>query len=496
MWKRIVAPILAVAATAALVAGGFALGANNTINLGGNVVELFHISSVKAKDLNLVCPGSAFTSAGAASSSGPSFKRIGSAVVDYSSSLPSGVTLKGRSLSGPAASRANVPDSGNTLQAVNTVSSFAMTVADPFGKAQQGSALATAQSFEIAASNGVNGALGANCQAPTPESWLVGGVTSVGREALLILANPSDTDATVDLQLYGASGLIDGAGLNGISVSANRTVVLPLAGFAPDQTSLTVHVVSRGAAVASWIQERSVRGTVSAGADYVPPAVEAATSLVIPGLLKRGTDDATALIAGNPDYADLTPSVQVFVPGSQAATVTVQVIGSSAKATGTVLQQQIQGGTTASLDITGLKDGDYSVFVISDQPVQAAVKLSRTKKGSSPVTDFAWLPAVTSVTGPVVITAPNSGVTKVSIANGSLQNATVTLKNLTDGSSQTAKVSHLGSTVLSVPAGGVLRLTSDQPVAATAIADFTGQIVALPLQDFKNVGGKLGVLIR
>ena len=494
MWKRIVAPAVALVATAGLVAGGILLP-SGTIALDINNTELYQNRTVKAKDLTLVCPGSAFTSSGGSSNT-PSFQRIGTSVVDYSTNLPSGVTLKGRPLSGPAASRVNLSNTGNQVQAVNAVSSLGLTVVDQLGKAQQGSALASAQSFEIASSNGVTGAIGANCQSPSPESWLVGGVTTIGREALLILANPSATDATVDLQLYGASGIIDGAGLNGISVSANRTVVLPLAGFAPDQTSLTVHVVSRGAAVASWIQERTVRGTVSAGADLVPPATSASTSLVIPGLLKRGTDDATALIAANGDYSDLTPAIQVFVPGAKDATVTVQVIGSSAKANGTVLQQQIRAGSTASLDITGLKDGDYSVFVISDQPVQAAVKLSRTKKGATPVTDFAWLPAVASVTGPVVATAPKSGVSKISIGNGSLQNATVTVNNLSDGSSQTVKVSHLGSAVLELPAGGVIQLASDQPVSATMIDDFTGQIVAIPLQDFKNSGGQLGVLVR
>lgn len=493
MFKRVLAPILALLATAAVLAGGL-LWSGKPIALGDAANEVFQTRTVKAKDLTLVCPGSAFT--GGSGGNAASFQRIGTSVIDLHTNLPTGVTLKGRPLTGPAASRNGISDTGNQVQAITAASSLGLTVVDQLGKAQQGSALATAQSFEIANSNGITGAIGANCQNPSPELWLVGGVTTVGREALLILSNPSDTDATVDLQLFGDSGIIDGAGLNGISVSANRTVVLPLAGFAPDQSSLTVHVLSRGAAVASWIQERTVRGTVSAGADLVPPAVAASTSLVIPGLLKRGTDDATALISGNADYSDLTPSIQVFVPGSKDATVTVQVIGSNAKSTGTVLQQQIHAGSTASLDIGGLKDGDYSVFVIADQPVQAAVKLSRTKKGATPVTDFAWLPAVASATGPLVANAPASGVSKISIANGSLENATVTVTNLADGSSQTVKVSHLGSAVLALATGGPIQIVSTQPVSATMVDDFGGQIVAIPVQDFKNSGGKLGVLVR
>jgi len=491
MYKKFIATAVALAAVGSL----FALSEWHWTTHVGDAVPAQTIK-VRAHELTLVCPGSAFSSGGKSGTNVQAFSRIGSAVVDYSSNLPGGVSLKSMPLTGPAAGHGSLDDTGNKIGTVATTSSVAVTVKDQQGLAAQGSASLTAQSYEIAAAGGVNGAIGTNCQNPATEAWLLGAVTTVGRESLLVLANPAATDATVDVQLFGDNGIIDGAGLNGISVSANRTVVLPLAGYAPEQKSLAVHLVSRGAAVASWLQSRTVRGTVSAGADLVGPTVPAAKSLVIPGLMKRGTDDATALISGNADYGDLTPSVQILVPGAKAATVTVQVIGVGTKSVGTVLQQQVAGASSASFDLTGLKDGDYSVFVLADQPVQAAVKLSRTKKGSTPITDFAWLSAVSPIATPVVVTAANSAVSKLSIANPGSQPATATVTDLTTGAKQNIAVPHLGSAVASLTAGDVFAVSGDQPVSSTLVADFAGSLAVIPLQDYKNSGGRLSILVR
>jgi len=491
MFKKLISLAIALASAGLLAFLGLP---NLGLIVGSDAV--FHSTSVKAKDVSLVCPGSAFATGGSSGTNVSSFSRFGSAIVDYSSNLPGGVSLKTQPLTGPAAGRGNLSDTGNQVGSLTTDSAVAITVKDTAALTEQGTKTFTAQSYQVASSNGVNGVLGTNCQLPATESWLVGGVTTVGREALLIISNPAATDATIDLQLFGENGPIDGAGLNGISVSANRTVVLPLAGYAPEQKSLAVHLQSSGAAVASWIQERTVRGTVSAGTDLISPSIPAGTSLTIPGLLKRGTADATTLIGNNSDYSDLTPSIQVLVPGERSATVTIQVIGVGSKAVGTVLQEQVSAGSTGSFDLTGLKDGDYSVFVLADQPVQAAVKLSRTKKGSTPITDFAWLPAVDAVSSKLAVTSAKSAISKLSIANGGTQAATVTVTDLSKGTAQKVAVSHLASATVEVVAGDTIAVSSDQPVSATLIADFTGSIAAIPLQDYRNTGGQIQVMVR
>jgi len=494
MIKRIVSTIVAVAATAAVIFGSQTLGGSPFMLVGDKAGST--LTKVKAKELTLVCPGSVFATGGASGTNVSAFQRIGTAVADYSSNLPAGVSLKTLALTGPAASRGNATDTSNRVGNLASVNAVAITVADSAGSAVQSSALLTAQSYQVSNTRGVLGAIGANCQTPSAESWLVGASSAVGREALLVLANPTATDATVNLQIFGEQGQIEGAGLSGISVSANRTVVLPLAAFAPVQGSLAVHVTSAGAPLATWIQERTVRGTLAAGADLVSPSVPANHNLVIPGLFKRGTKDATTLISGNADYADLTPAAQVFVPGAKDATVTVQVIGTDPKSTGTVAQQQITAGSTANIPLTGLKDGNYAVFVVADQPVMAAVRLSRTNLANTPNTDFAWLSAVAPNVGPLVITSAKSAISKLSIANPGHTPVVASVTNLTDGGITRITVPQLGSAVVTVKPGTVVSVAAAKPLASTLIADFNWLLTAIPLIDYRNSGGWLSVLVR
>ncbi len=452
--------------------------------------------NVKAKNLTLVCPGAAFKSGGANGTKVGAFNREGQSGIDLNTNLPAGSQLTALPLSGVAKSAHQIDAANNQLNLQFSSDAIAFTVSDPTGSARQSSALISGSSFQTLNSGSLVGALGAACQRPTAEQWLLGANTNTGREALLLLSNPSATDATVNLELFGDRGSIVGSGLNGVSVPANRTAVLPLAGFAPDNSVLAVHVISTGASIASWIQQRAVRGTVASGADLISPSIDAAKNLSIPGFLKRGTDAASALIAANNDYADLTPTLELFVPGDKPAIVTAQVIGTDAKTFGTVVQQNVSAGTAASILLPGLKDGNYSVFVSSDVPVLATVQLSRTDPSKTPSTDFAWLPSAQNLTVARVLAVANSAISKISIANPNSLAAQAVVTNLSNGSSAVVKVPNFSSTIFTPDPGSVISISSELPLAATLIADFNSQISAIPFQDYRNVGGSLSVLVR
>lgn len=452
--------------------------------------------NVKAKNLILVCPGSAYKSGGSSGTKVGVFDRNDQAGVNYSGNLEGGATLRYRELTGITAATSTISGSGHQLGVLFSADAFSLTVQDPAGTLQQGSTLISAQSAQVSTAGGVMGALGASCQRPASQQWFIGANTNTGRESLLLLSNPSATDATVDLQLFGDQGAIDGSGLTGISVPANRTTVLPLAGFAPNNGVLAVHVQSKGADIAAWIQQRTVRGTVSAGADLISPSILASNLQVIPGLLKRGSADAAKLIAANNDYSDLTPSIAVYVPGSQTATITAQVIGTDSKTFGTVVQQRVSGGSAASIALTGLADGNYNVFISSDQPVISASLLSRTNAANTPITDFAWLPAAATDTLARVLPVSSSAVSKISIANPNNQNVTATVTNLTTGAVQSISVPKQSGAIYTPAPGSVIQVTSGSPLAETLVADYNGQIIAVPFNDYANVGGTLSVLIH
>ena len=493
MFKRISALLLVLAA----IAAAFWLPDQQIFSLTVGSQPQSLVQQVKAKDLTLVCPG-AFEQSASSGKVG-SFTRLGAAAIDFASNLPAGASLRQLALTGAGATSAALPSGGGALANMSASAAVAITVADPNGVAAQNSTLLSAQNYQVASAAGVNGALGANCQRPASQQWFVGASTATGREALIILANPNSTDATVNLRLFGLNGAIDGAGLNAIAVAANRTVVLPLAGFAPDNALMALSVSAQGASIAAWVQQKTVRGTLAGGADLISPALEPAKQLVIPGLLKRGTSDAAALIAKNADYADLTPSVGVFVPGAGDANVTVQVIGTDAKTFGTVVQQTVSGGAAVSIPVTGLKDGNYSVFVSADQPVIAAVQLSRTltahaTAGQNSTTDFVWLNAILPETSKRNMPVPNSGVSKLSVATTSAGPAILTITG--SGAKQTISIAKQTSKVVSLTAGSVVSVSSDSPVSATMIVDFNSRIVAIPAVNFGNQGRTISVSVR
>jgi hypothetical protein len=361
----------------------------------------------------------------------------------------------------------------------------------------QGSQLLNAGQTQLVNDSRAAGLFAAPCLLAEGEHWLLGATTTTGRESLLILNNPGAVNATVAIELYGSTGKIETAGQEGISVSAHGTTVVPIASLAPDLDSIAVHVMASSSVVTATLQQKTVRGLVAAGGDLIAPSTELAKDLVIPGLFVRGTKDAAKLAAKSADYADLQPVLQLFLPASAQApaNVTAQVVGVSAKTFGTVVQQTVSPGTVVNVPLSGLADGDFSVFVSADQSVRAAVRLSRTNLAQHPITDFTWLQAAQAITDQAMaVTAPVAGISKLSIANPGKTVANVTLT--VNGKSQVIAVPPQSSSVVAVAAHASISISSDRPVGASLIVDVNFTVANLPVLDYQNLGASLSVLVR
>ena len=404
---------------------------------------------VKAKDLQLVCPGGVYKTGGTTGTKLGSFEQVGTGTVASRFAGPSGVT---------------VAESNRVL-----------TVSDPAGAAQQGSMLLNANQTQLLGGASIAGLTGAACQRPASEQWLIGGDTSTGREALLILRNPTAVDATVNLEIFGRGGLVKAPGLTGLSVVAGKNLVLPLASYVPKTATFATHVTSTGGAIAAWIQQKTTHGLTPTGVDYISPSEAADKTQVIPGVFLRGTKDAAGLMAANADFADLQPAIRVFVPGTKDAVVTVQIIGATAKTFGTVIRQTISGGQVLDLPITGLADGDYVAQVAANVPVQASVRLSRTDKTKKPVADFTWLQSVPKFSSPVAISVPRDGISKLSVYLP-----------------ETGRVQ-----TIEVAAGSNYIFAADSKARyANLIVDVSGAIASIAVLDSKNAGGTVKVSVR
>ena len=139
------------------------------------------------------------------------------------------------------------------------------------------------------------------------------------------------------------------------------------------------------------------------------------------------------------------------------------------------------------------------MFVSADQPVVAAVQLSRTltahaTAGQNSTTDFVWLNAILAETAKRSVPVPNSGVSKLSIATTSAGPATVTVTG--SGTKQVISIAKQTSKVVSLTPGSVVSVSADAPVSVTMIVDFNSMIVAIPAVNFGNQGRSISVSVR
>lgn len=449
MFKRILA-LVAVAAAGALSVTflNFApatvgeIGKTKTVEVAGRTPEL-------------VCPGPVFVNGGEGGTKLGTFVASGSVQID------------GRDVAG--------------------VISKTVTSQTKLNGTADGSKNFNAIQLQNAAGTQAFGLAAATCVPGTNDAWIVAGDNSIGREALLILVNAGAVDATVNLELLGTSGPIEGTGLSGISAPAGKTTVLPLASFAPKAETFAVHVTSRGSNLGVYLQQKTIRGVTPGGLELVGTTAPADKKLVIPGVFLRTSVKLAALVTADQNFADTKPLLRVTAPGGKDATFTAQVVGSDGSNFGTVIQGTVPAGSTKDFDISDVTDGDYAVQFDSNQPIMASVRYSRAV-GS--VADLAWATGVTATKLDAGFTAPSGTVTKLSLVNPGAEPVTVKL------SGQPHTVGANSNLVVALSAGKNYQVTSNGAIAASIVIDKSFALAVVPVIDYHSSGGTLKVNIR
>ena len=447
------------------------------------------VHEVSAKDLQITCAGPAFVPGGKNQTSVSTFIRAATASASLSYSASKGTSLKGYS---------SKPVTGfdvrqDIFKKLTKESSF--TVLDETGKTAQGSELLAVNQIQFARNKSLRGLLAAPCLRPQSEFWLVGGSTAVGREALLVLTNPTSIDSTVDLEIFTENGTSNSAGLSGISVPANKTTVVPISSFVLRAESIAVHVVSRGGSITALIQQKAVRGNSAAGADYISPAPQASTKAIIPGILIRGSKDSAKFKATADKYSDIEQMLRVFVPGKKDATITFQVLGTSSETFGTVLSVTAIAGKVTDFPIPALDDGDYFGILDSDVPVNSSVRLVRSKTIPGAYTDFSWINPAEAFTTPRYIAVPKVGISKLSVTNASDKPTTISIKIGGETVKRTIGASST-EVIRATPGLSMGIIPSDQEVFANLVIDIDGRIGVIPVLDDKNISGQVEVSVH
>jgi len=227
------------------------------------------------------------------------------------------------------------------------------------------------------------GLAAAACPAPSQDFWLVGGATTVGQSTVLVIGNPSEVTATVDVAIFGPDGRVP-ASSGGLVVQAGQQRAVSMNGLAPDLPSLVVHVTSRGGNIVGQLQQSTIETLTATGLDAVSAQVPS-TSLVLPGVLIQDSGAQVPTDADG-DPRDLR-AVRVLVVGDQPANVTVSTVPEDGSAPTVLAQQIVQPQHATQLGLEGLVQGAQTVLVSSEQPVVAGVV---TETFTDAGRDYAW----------------------------------------------------------------------------------------------------------
>lgn len=297
-----------------------------------------------------------------------------------------------------------------------------------------------ASQSQTAVTETLTGFAAARCTEAASDSWLVGGSTAVGHTSLVLLSNPTPVAASVDLTIYGESGVVDAPGSTGIVVQPRSQRVIPLAGLAPNLNSPIVHMTSRGGQIVASLQQSVIRGLVPGGVELIAavarPAIEQnIVGFVVPAALHDETQ------SNDTDYHDDQAAVRVMNVGDEASELTVSVT-SDEGAAGTSMVVTLEPGVSSEVPLSMLTAGSYTVQLSAEQPVVAA---ARSTEKSDTSEDFAWF----------VSSQPLAGESLFSVAEGPAP--TLRLSNPGNSSQKVTLISDAGAPViLSVPASGAL----------------------------------------
>lgn len=253
----------------------------------------------------------------------------------------------------------------------------------PFLVQSQGAGLVVEQTTR-ATSGSRRGTASVSCSAPVTSAWFVGGATTLGTFAELVLVNAGQVPALMDVQVWTGQGPVDPRPGRGIAVPPRTRAVVPLDQLAPDRDLLALHVATTRGQVAPALRVVRSDGRTPLGTDWVPPTLAPARRLVVPGL-PEGPGRRTALIT-NPGPDDATATLSLVTADGEVPLEPVPV----------------PAGTSVGVDLSEqLARTPGALRVAGDVPLLAGAGIVDRQDG--PVREIAFAAAVPAVDQPALL---------------------------------------------------------------------------------------------
>lgn len=193
------------------------------------------------------------------------------------------------------------------------------------------------------------------CTAAAAQGWWSGVWSSPAQRSVLVVTNPDDSEADVDLTFFGPDGRIAAAGARGLRVLGGATRIVALEPLVSSAVPLSVGLTATKGRV-----QAVLRSEGDLGRDWQ-------VSQTVPAL--------DSVLTGIPAGAGAR-TLTIVNPGQRRASVTVTVLGQRGPfAPAGSEQVDVNAGSSTTVDLTQAIGGDIvGIALTSTQPVTAAVQ--------------------------------------------------------------------------------------------------------------------------
>ncbi len=208
---------------------------------------------------------------------------------------------------------------------------------------------------------GIGRGMGSTACAPAgSDFWFVGGGAVAGRQTRVVLVNPDDNAAVVDITVIGPDGVIEAPAGRGLVVKPNDRLIVRLDVLVPGVKATAFHVQARSGRVGAAVDDVQMSGLDAVGTDWIPVAAAPATTVYVPGVFPG--KGARVLSVAAPGEDDALVSIEVmtndgtFPPADRDS-------------------MRVPAGTVQSMDLSTVIEGDpATIKVTSEVPVVAGLR--------------------------------------------------------------------------------------------------------------------------
>jgi len=182
---------------------------------------------------------------------------------------------------------------------------YAPVATTPLGDGQAAAAAVGAQ-VERIGDGDIEGWSAMSCGQAQLEQWLVGGSTSLGSSARLVLSNPSSAPTEATVTIYGPLGQVQKTVV--VAVAPGAQINKLLEATATELPAMVVRVQATGPGVVAALQDSRLEGFQPAGTEWVTPS-DLAKTLVIPAVGAQNPNATVTLRLMAPEGATVELSL-------------------------------------------------------------------------------------------------------------------------------------------------------------------------------------------